>query len=251
MYQVAVATWDDVIPSEFEAFSKGYNGLKVAYGSLAEPDSRHQLQNKHLVLGFLQLMDKLAERSVFCTARATLYLHNQLIGQLAMGRPLPTASVGVDGVNLALGGGGAPVGNRTVARSLGDEKEIVDPEDSDFVIQYEVYGEAIPCQTLFSAALNGLAKSAAYYNDEPCEDYAGVSTKEELTYVVNSRRGMASYLLTFHFIKIMFKLLPAHLYDEGTCGEVKFSFVFRGERLGGGSIVLSDFQKRERLAVRQ
>lgn len=241
MYDLALGPWEGTIPSGFEAYSEGVNGLKVAFGSLSQPDDEQQLQNKHLVLGLLAVMNKIASRNIFCNTRATLYIYYKAIGRLAIGRPiLPDPNwQKTSGTNVTLTDID-PVAKVIANRSLTFPKEIVDPDDSDFVISYEMLDDPIPCQALLNAALSGLANSAVMSNDDRCTNFAGLSSSGEVTYMIGSNPpGTATFILTYSLVKRTLKLLPARMYRDGTCGEVKFDFIYRGEELGGGSIFLS------------
>lgn len=237
MYELSSIDWEEVVPSGGEAFSKEVNGLKIVFESLAKPEDRVQLQNKHLVIGLVSLMNKMASKSSYCTSRATLYMYRKLIGHLAIGRwPSSAAAKGVEVVTSITG----PSTKLSSSGNLTAVQEIVDPEDSDIVISYEMLGESISCQTLLDAALNGLAKSAPAGNDYRCRDFGGFSSSGEVAYSISGNPpGTTRFLMTYSFVRTSLKLLPARLYGERNCGEVKFDFFYRGEEIGGGTFYLS------------
>lgn len=241
IYDLASAGWEEVIPSGYEAFSPEVNGIKIAFASLTQPGDTYQLQSKHLILGILKAMNTLASRSSFCTTKATLYMYNKIVGQLAIGRgagPPPTLSI-IHGTNVTLSNPD-PIPDNTASRSLAIVREIVDPEDSDFVISYEMLEDPIPCQTLLNAAMNGMAKSAQVKNEDRCIDFAGYSSAGEVTYMISRNPpGTTRFILTYSLVRTTLKLLPERLYSTGACGEVKFDFVYQGDELGGGTFFLS------------
>ena len=250
MYDLAFAGWEGTIPSGFEAFTKEVNAVKVAFGSLAQPGDQYQLQNKHVALGLLRMLNWLAERDYFCFTRASLSVYRHQVGQMAIGRRAPETLAGLNVVNVTQTASGS-LPSPIKGRGLTAKGKIVDPEDSDFVITYEMVGKSISCQALFNTALNAMAWSAVLDNDEECTNFAGVSPSGEVTYQINSSpRGTKRLLLTFILVRTALKLLPERLYEAGICGEVNFHFIYEGEKLGGGSILISDFQNRDRVAVR-
>lgn len=236
MYDRASSEWEEVIPSGFETFTTEVNGLKGAYGSFTEPDDTHQLQNKHIVLGLLQLMNTLASRGSWCNSKAELYLYNKKIGQLGIGRPLPNR---INATSVTRNGL-SPVINKRASRSLTVRGEIVDPEDRDIVISYEMVGNSIPRQILLNAALNAMAKSAPAQNDYRCTDFAGLSSTGEVTYMISGNPpGTARFVFTYSLVRTALRLLPARFYSQEHCGEVIFDVFYRGKELGGGTFFLS------------
>lgn len=241
MYDLASNNWDLSIRSGFETYAKEVGGIKIAIASLAEPGDRYQLQNKHLVLGLLKMMNSLASRKAFCNAKAAIYVYYRLIGQLAIGHPTRPISIGVaNGTDIKLIDLD-PIPNVVrESRSLTVPGEIVDPEDSDFVIFYEILEDAISCQAILNAALNAMANTAPIGNEYPCTNFNGLSSTGEVTYSIGRNSpGTTRLLLTYGLVKRALKLLPARLYIGESCGEVKFDLVYGGEELGGGSFFLT------------
>lgn len=236
MYEIASSGWETVIPSGNEEITNEVKGLKGAYGSDAEPGNIYQLQNKHLVLALLQVIDTLASRGSWCNTRAELYLYNRRIGLLGIGRPVPN---GIKSTSVTQSGLGHVI-DKTASRSLTVTGEIVDPEDSDIVISYEMLGNSIPCRTLLNAALNAMAQSAPVEDDYRCTNFAGVSPGGEVTYMMSGNPpGTTRFVFTYALVRTALKLLPTRFYDQEHCGEVTFDVFYRGEEFGGGSFFLS------------
>ena len=241
MYDLASDGWDVITPSGFEIYTKQVGGIKIAIASVAAPGDQYQLQNKHLVLGLLKLMNSMASRKAFCNSKVALYIYYSLIGQLAIGHPTRPTLIGVNNVTDIKLIDRDPTPNIvTESRSLTVPREIVDPEDSDFVISYEMLQDAISCQAILNAALNAMANTAPVEDDYPCTNFMGLSSTGEVTYSINkSPPGTTRLLLTYGLVKRALKLLPARLYIEDSCGEVKFDLSYGREELGGGTFFLT------------
>lgn len=241
MYDLAFNGWDIRIRSGFETYTKEVGGIKIAIASLAAPEDQYQLQNKHLVLGLLKLMNSMTSRKAFCNAKAALYIYYRLIGQFAIGHPTRPILKGVNNGTEVKLIDLDPIPN-VVAKStsLTVPGEIVDPEDSDFVISYEMLEDAISCQALLNAALNAMANTAPIDNEYTCTNFNGLGSTGEVTYSINRNPpGTTRFLLTYGLVKKALKLLPGRLYIGDSCGEVKFDLVYGGEELGGGSFYLT------------
>ena len=210
--------------------------MKGAYGSFTGPGDTYQLQNKHLVLGLAQLINILASRGSWCNAKAELYLYTKKIGQLGLGRPI---SNGINATSVTRRGL-SPVINKRTSRSLTARGDIVDPEDRDLVISYEMEGSSIPRLSLFNAALNALANSAIAADDYRCKDFAGLSSTGEVTYMISGNPpGTTRFVFTYALVRTALRLLPLRLSDQENCGEITFDVLYRGEILGGGTFFLS------------
>ena len=236
MYDLASSGWEKAIPNGQEAYSKEVNGLIVAFASSARPGDEYQLQNKHLILGLLEMMNTLANRMSFCNTRAVLYIYQKPIGQLGIGGEYHPKLIRRNDTKVTPN----DIDSNTVTRSLSIEKQIVDPEDSDFVISYEMSGDPIPCQALLNAAVNVLANSAPARNDDRCTNSGGFSSGGKVACLIFGNPPRTTlFVLTYGLVRTTLRLLPAKLYSHGICGEVKFDFIYRGEELGGGSFFLS------------
>lgn len=236
MYYLASSGWETVVPSGYEGHTVEVNGLRAAFGSLAQSGDEYQLRNKHLVLGLLEVVNTLASRKSFCNTRAALSMYNKPVGQLAIGRPIRPTLTRLKNANVSLN----IINANTPSRSLTVEREIVDPEDSDFVISYEMLEDPIPCQDLLNVALNALANSAAADGGDPCNDFGSFSSAGDVTCMISRNPPMTStFVLTYSLVRTVLRLLPAKLYSEDICGEVKFDLIYRGEVLGGGTFYLS------------
>ena len=241
MYDLASKGWDILIRSGYETYTKEVGGIKIAIASLAAPGDPYQLQNKHLVLGLLKVMNSLASRKAFCNSRAALYVYYSLIGELAIGHPTRPTLMGVNnGTEVKLTDLDSIPNVVTKSTRLTIPGEIVDPEDSDFVISYEMLEDDISCQALLNAALNAMANTAPIENQYPCTNFNGRSSTGEVTYSIGRNPpGTTRLLLTYDLVKRALKLLPATLYVGNSCGEVKFDLFYGGEELGGGSFFLT------------
>ena len=228
------AGWDGTIPPHHTAMSKEVNGVKIGFRSLAQVGDRNQLQYKHVIVALLETLNAFARKDRFCFTQADMILRDEIIGDIAIGRRMPV----LYGVNATLGD--ISLSSDTMGSGNPTEGgEIVDPEDSDFVMSYEMVGDSIPCKTLLNAALSGMANSAVFSNHDPCRNFGGFSSSGTVTYQFFGKpRGTSTYALTYVMVRTVLELLPKELYEKQKCGEVEFDLIYSGEKVGGGSFSL-------------
>ena len=234
MYALAAAPgWDGTVPPEQTLVSKDVNGVFVGFQSLVGVGDRYQLQFKHVIVALLETLNALEVRNRFCFTQTTMYLYGKTIGDMAIGRQ-PDAY----GVNVTMGNLG-PISNITQSENPTEGGQIVDPEDPDFVISYEMTGDSIPCQTLLNAALNGMANSAVFANHDRCGDFGGFSRSGTVAYTIRgSQPGVSGSVLSYIMVRTVLDLLPKRLYQTRNCREVGFDLIHSGEKLGVGSFFL-------------
>ena len=250
IYELASAGWEDTIPSGHKGFSEEVNGVKIGMGSITQPGDRYQLQNKHIVIGLLEILKVLDGRDQFCFTQAALYLYRKHIGEMAIGRRAPDTMAGVRDADVTLSER-SPIRNATKSQISAAAGKIVDPEDKNFVISYKLRGDIIPCRTLLKAAFNGMVQSAVAQDNRPCRDFAGFSSSGKVTYSITANSpGTSQYPLTYILVRTALKLLPAKLYGLERCGAVDFELIYEDEKIGIGAIYLSDFRTKNRVAVR-
>ena len=226
--------WDAIVPTGESSVSRDVNGVRVGWQSLAKEGDRYRLQYKHVIVGVLETMNAFARKDRFCFTQTILFLHNIYAGDMAIGRRAPDA----DGVNVTLGDIG-PTGNTTESGIPPEEGEIVDPEDSEFVISYDRMQGSIPCKTLLNAALNGMANSAPFSNNDPCRDHGGFDSTGTVAYTFTARSpGTSSNRMSWVMVRTVLELLPKRLYEQRICGAVEFDLIYSGEKLGFGSFYL-------------
>ena len=145
------AGWEGIVPTQHMAFSKNVNGIIIGFRSLAQVGGRDQLQYKHVIVAILETLNAFARKDRFCFSQTDMYLHGKMVGDISIGRPNPD----LHGVNVTIDDI-SPIGNITQSANPTEGGKIVDPEDSDFVISWEMAGDSIPCKTLLNAALSGV-----------------------------------------------------------------------------------------------
>ena len=226
--------WDAIVPPKETALSKDVNGVRVGFQSLAQEGDQFKLQYKHVIVGLLETLNAFARKDRFCFTQTIFYLYGKYAGDMAIGRRAPD----VYGVNVTLDDIGL-ISNITESGNPTQRGEIVDPEDSNFVISYERVGESIPCKTLLNAALNGMANSAVFGNQDPCRNFGGFSSSGTVAYTFFAKPpGPLGYTLTYVLVRTVLELLPTRLYEKRSCGEVEFDLIYSGEKLGAGSFHL-------------
>ena len=239
LYGLASEGWEETIPSEETAMSEEVNGVKIAYRSLATPEARYQLQYKHVVVGILGTVNAMAKKNLFCFAKTDLSLYRDIFGQLVIGRRKPDFLDGTNVFNVT-SSEMAPMRTDTKSRAVNANGRIVDPEDSNFLVSYKMLRASIPCQALFSAALDGMASSAVAGDHTRCRSLAGASSSGEVTFlIVGNDPRTSSLVLAYIQVRTVLKLLPTRLYETGRCGVVKFNLTYGGEKIGGGSFFRS------------
>lgn len=239
-YDLAQIGWEELVPPGSMRVSKEFNSIEVAFISDAKRGEGYQLQSKHILLTLLEIMNALASRGNFVAAKAKLSMYRNIIGEMAIGirnQDSKTDRLGInENTTLLTGDDGTP------KRSVGVVREIVDPDDPNFVVSYENSETRFSCQELFSATLDGLVKSAQAEKTDTCNNFAGLSASTRVIYTIVGDRPTASgYLLDYDFVRRAIKLLAVRMYNESTCGEVEFDIIYGSDMLGGGSIHLSDF----------
>lgn len=116
----------------------------------------------------------------------------------------------------------------------------MDPSDPDFTIEYELEGDPLTCVDVLGSILYAIATAAQGANKEYCRDLGGLNEQRTAVYQIQGLRPTASmHLLSYEMVKTGLSLLAPKLYDQGPCKEVQFSFLYRGDKLGVGSISVS------------
>lgn len=248
-YLLASYGWEVTIRSGYKGFSKEVDRVRIGITSLTKPRDQMQLQWKHIAYGLLETLNKLATRDQFCFTKASLYVYNNLLGALAIGRHEVANLPEVKGVNLTQSEEITILKIRGKPDAAGAGK-IVDPEDKNFVVTYKLTGEDIPCKDLLNAALNAMVQSGVADDHRRCRDFAGFSSSGKVIYRINgSPHGTPQYALTYVLVRTVFKLLPAKLYELESCGAVDFGLVYDDEKIGSGHIRVSDFQDSNTVTV--
>ncbi|KAL8827152.1 MAG: hypothetical protein Q9170_007130 [Blastenia crenularia] len=217
--------WDYAFPARGPRASKASYGVEVSYKSIAYPQKRYQLQVKYLVLGMLHLINQMTKVEKFCRGTAYVVMREEPMGY----------------VELRVSGD-PPRTNDVLEENLTATGRIIDPTDSAFTIKYDVNGEPMSCVDLLSTTLYAVATAAQGGSDEYCQDLAGFNEKRSVVFqILGIRPTVSMQLLGYGLARRGLNLLARKLYHENACGEVKFSFYYHGDVLGGGSIRLSDF----------
>ena len=225
--------WEGIISSGHTAVSKGYKGVKIVWGSVAQEGDKYQLQYKHVILGILETLNTLAGKGDYYYAHTDMDLYRNYIGNLAIGPQAADVNV----LNLTLGDIGSN-SNALTSRNSPGKGTIVDPEDSDFVISYKRFRDSIPCQDLLNAALAGMASSAVAADDEECIDFASLDLSGRVAFRLSGRPiKTPRYKLSYVLVRTVLNLLPKTLYEKQTCGEVTFTCRYSGEIVGQGSFI--------------
>ena len=240
MHDWASEGWEHVIPSSAVTASKRVGDLLISWRSLAGATQQEQLQTKYLILGLLHLIDQMTRSNRFIHGVAVMSMTHGPIGIMEM-RAINEngqSDISINDTTIEVN----PVYD-TQRRDLTTTKRIVDPEDSNFVIEYEVNGQRMTCVDVFSTIFYAMATAAQGSEEEFCRDLGGFNEKGTAVYRVHGLRPTASmHLLGYGLVRSGLNLLAPRLYAERACGrELTWSFLYRGDNLGFGSISVSDF----------
>ena len=251
MYQIAYAGWEGTIAPGFEGVSKEINLIRVGFKSLAEEGDEYQLQNKHLAIGLLLMLNKSASKKRFCFTKADIYMYNDLVGSMAIGPRGPGELAVTNSTNVTLDDVKA-TGDSSDSRrrDLGVGGTIVDPDDSDFVITYQMLANPIPCQSLLNTALNAMANAALWHNTDRCREFGGFNSLKDVTWqILTPRPGSTRVPLNYLLVRTLLNLLPARLYERDSCGEVDYQFHYQDETIGWGDFLVSDYSTGDKKGV--
>lgn len=135
--------------------------------------------------------------------------------------------------------------SKNITSNLSTQKFLIDPNDHSLNITYESFGMRLNCRNLFSVALDALAALAHDDVDGSTIDmFTGLNWSQNVVYQTSSDESpYGKWLLTPDVMKRVMRLLPQRLYEERSCGEVKFEMVVKGLRQGAGRFWVADLGK--------
>ena len=114
---------------------------------------------------------------------------------------------------------------------------IVDLDDRDFAIVYDLVGDPMSGVDLFSPALYGLATASRAPGIDTCQDLAGFNEKRSVQWIIHGFQPAGlGYLLSYGMIGTGLRLLATGLYNSHDYREVSFRFVYNEDSIGSGNI---------------
>ena len=240
IYEWALDDWDQVIPRRAPLVRTTAYDLEVTSGSAAKVGQEHQLRPKYLILGLLHLLDQMGKFDAYRTASAALMMFDTPVGFIRLGRLPKSRSNDALPLISATDSAYARIDQRP---NLLASRRIIDPKDSDFVIEYRLDGRPIPCVDVLATFLYAMATAAQGSIGDYCRDLGGWNEKRSAMYRIHGlkhTKWMA--LLSYGLVRRGLSLLPSRLVAQGTCGtEVSWTFLYQGDVLGFGSIEESDW----------
>ncbi|KAI4259578.1 MAG: hypothetical protein L6R42_004506 [Xanthoria sp. 1 TBL-2021] len=241
IYDWAFQGYTHILKSGTVRYTLQTYDIALSFRSLALAPPHRQLEIRYLIFGLLHLIDKMRKVGKYCVSTASMLAFREPVGFIRL--DIPRHGAGQNTIKLDNGTVTTVVdndtGNKTVQLTV--RTRIVDPKDPHFAISYELKGESMTWVDFLSGVLYALA-SAAQGDDEVCESMAGFNAQRTAVYMINGIRPTKSmYVLTYENVRRGLLLLATRLYGAGVCGEVEFSFEFLGDVLGGGRVVLNDF----------
>ncbi|KAL8676957.1 MAG: hypothetical protein Q9186_006566 [Xanthomendoza sp. 1 TL-2023] len=215
------------------------------------PGGQMAMRIKHVVLSILVGMSQMDKENDFGTAFVEMKQDQKGFGLMEIlaqdfpgpeaARSAQTAGVG-EKVTAAKGDADSAAKGPITAENMNSpnltfSQSVIDPDDPNLTIEYERYGEAIACKTLFGASLDALASSAPYDGTHTTNSFLGTDWSNQVMYQLFSLVGEkeSRFPLTFAIIRRVMMLLPMRVFEEQSCGEVNFRIVYRGEKKGVGS----------------
>ncbi|KAL8725705.1 MAG: hypothetical protein Q9166_007190 [cf. Caloplaca sp. 2 TL-2023] len=244
MYTLAQAKWEEVI---HQSRSEIVRGIQISYYEL--PRRPIDMQTKHVVFAMLLGLDTMDKMNDFSTGLIELRQNRKKFGFVRIGRRSEASkieSMNVTGVAETTKRDGltAQEPRSQNGTNLIFPRGIIDPDDHDNMIEYERYGDSVPCKEIFGAALNALVKLAPYERDETIGMFTGENWSHKMVYQTFSKtRASGSLMLSHDLIMRVMRLLPKRLFEENSCGEVRFAMIYTGEKKGAGSFWVPDFAK--------
>ncbi|KAL8755010.1 MAG: hypothetical protein Q9199_003940 [Rusavskia elegans] len=242
IYDWAFQGYTHVIKSGPTRYTLQTYDIALSFRSIALAPPHRQLEIRYLIFGLLHLIDKMRKVGKYCVSTASMLAFREPVGFIRLDMP----PRGINPNNIKLDNESVTTvtdidTSNKIANELTTRTRIVDPKDPHFAMTYELKGESMTWVDFLSGVLYALA-SAAQGDDEACESMAGFNAQRTAVYMVNGIRPTKSmYMLTYENVRRGLLLLATRMYSAGVCGEVEFSFEFLGDVLGGGRVVLNDF----------
>lgn len=212
-----------------------------------EENTEHQLRYQHFILAMTHMIYSMIRKGRFCEAWVSPLLFKEVIGLIQIRKPAALGSFLSLSQNVTTGNNafltsseGRSVGSEP--RALGDSVRLVDPEDRDFVIIYTMTSAPIPCSEVLSSALFGLVRASR----DPADDTADIfmdldpTSRVQISIFGAPNKSPKGYLLSMEMVWSTLKVLPLHMYEKRTCGEVKFELEYLGDVLGNGNLKFTD-----------
>ncbi|KAL8802795.1 MAG: hypothetical protein Q9182_003555 [Xanthomendoza sp. 2 TL-2023] len=206
------------------------------------------LRNKHVVLTILAGISQMDKQDEFGAAIAELSQNKKRFALLDIRaedypepeRPRRAQAIDV-GNNSDRDGDSTTRGPITAdnmnSTNLTLSQSIIDPEDPNLMIEYERFGDAFACKSLFGASLDALASSAPYDGIHTINSFLGTDWSNQVTYRTFSlwEENERRFLLTISMIRKAMLLLPMRIFEEQNCGEVNFRILHGDKPKGVGS----------------
>lgn len=212
-----------------------------------EKNTEHQLRNQHFILAMTNMIYKMIRKNWFCEAWVSPLLFNEIIGLIQIRKPAALSTFLSLSQNVTRGRNSLLTSSeqRSVGsqpRALGDPVRLVDPEDHDFIIIYTMTGQSIPCREVLSSAFFGLVSASRDPADDPADIFMDLdpTSRVQISIFGALNKSPKGYLLSMEMVWSTLRLLPLHIYEKRTCGEVKFELEYHGDVLGNGNLKFTD-----------
>ena len=199
-----------------------------------------RLQPRHLLITLYTILYEMySGRPGFFKAACNIFFNLELMGTIYIldNPPRPTVS-----------------GSQNVTTTEPDEKEgaislvsspkaltddsgiVVDPKDAKFRISWNAVGRSIPAvQDMFSAAVDGIFKTAKHPYDSFCTHFTGISFSGAVAFHVGELS--AEKVTCGQMARAFFLLVELVIKDERVFQEMDYSLEYDGLRIASGFIL--------------
>ncbi|KAL6720258.1 hypothetical protein ACLMJK_002179 [Lecanora helva] len=236
IYDWADDGWDTDVPKDTGKFTKDFAGVSVGFRSIAteDPPPEGRIRYKYLILGVLHLIKEMSDNKRWVASFAIVELNRTPLGFVdfnPVGDPFRVGSNNETNVTNTV------PATTSATRDLSATKRLFDPDDHDVSVSYEVKGPSFPCVEILSTALYAMATAAQAPGDQTCQVFGGLNPSRKLQWSTFVKRpSYSGYILTYGIIRKAWRLFPQQMYKSKKCGEVSFTYEYKGDDLGGGSI---------------
>ncbi|KAL8680713.1 MAG: hypothetical protein Q9186_003111 [Xanthomendoza sp. 1 TL-2023] len=165
----ALDGWDTAVPHGLHAL-KRYSTLCVRAQNLDKPGDEFQLRNQHFILALGRLVNAMIKNEWVCAAVASPTMFKEAIGNVEFLKQSPTGVRNAT-INDAAVTALKPLSPRKRLQSRAGPRRLIDPDDGDFAIVYQVTDKSLTCTQLLSTAVNGLVDAAQAQADRRCRDF--------------------------------------------------------------------------------
>lgn len=247
MYRLAQDDWDAHIYENLRMSVSVYNIWILVAIALSD-----RLQVGHMVIALQDSIFAMARLNGFFRLSALISLDGQTIGHLEFGKNQSPSdndtSVSFPADTLLL------VNNDQSDGSSSNSGQIVDPNDSKFVITYEFYEKTIDSKEIFTVVLDGLATSAQFEPSEDCPVLEASSMSGTVAISISRILSEPTEMRYSDLTKALLILVTGVIVQQRMFKELDFSISYDGVQIAEGylfKVALAKNGTQERSQLRK